>query len=128
MEFSGPGTLADVEEDLALSDEDVELHLSQNHWPRITTTGSRKLAPVDAVPRPMDHAPISTKRHIEHDLDSSSEPLSPAAKTTRCEAPNYYLPRPAIQSIRSLATPVFPAFAPEKHTGGPVTLVAPNPL
>ncbi|KAK4301569.1 hypothetical protein Pmani_026347 [Petrolisthes manimaculis] len=61
MEFSGPGTLADVEEDLALSDDDLEHHLSLYHWPRITSTGSWKLAPVDAAPRPMDHAPISTK-------------------------------------------------------------------
>lgn len=56
---------------------------------------------------------------MEHDSDSSSEPLSPAAKTSKCdvkstqsEAPNYSFPRPAIQRMNSLPTPVSPDFAP----------------
>ncbi|KAK3880184.1 hypothetical protein Pcinc_015315 [Petrolisthes cinctipes] len=107
MEYSGPGSLTDIEADLALSDED---DVSHQHWPELVPHNHRKGPPVpDAAPRAMDHAPINTKRRMEPDSDTNSDPVSPAAKrppvsdaakTSRCteaatvhEAPDPSLPR-----------------------------------
>ncbi|KAK3888058.1 hypothetical protein Pcinc_007848 [Petrolisthes cinctipes] len=78
MEYSGPGSLTDIEADLALSDED---DVSHQHWPELVPHNHRKGPPVpDAAPRDMDHAPIITKRRMEPDSDTNSDPVSPAAK------------------------------------------------
>ncbi|KAK3879599.1 hypothetical protein Pcinc_015842 [Petrolisthes cinctipes] len=80
MEYSGPEPLINIEADLALSEDD---DLSQEHWPKLNPPGHRKLAPTAAVPQPMDHATISTKRRMEPDSDSSSESPSPVAKSSK---------------------------------------------
>ncbi|KAK3881789.1 hypothetical protein Pcinc_013785 [Petrolisthes cinctipes] len=80
MEYSGPEPLINIEADLALSEDD---DLSQEHWPKLNPPRHRKLAPTAAVPQPMDHATISTKRRMEPDSDSSSESPSPVAKSSK---------------------------------------------
>ncbi|XP_050689903.1 uncharacterized protein LOC126982121 [Eriocheir sinensis] len=65
MEPSGPVSLADLEADLALSDEDAMDH---DDWP---------------PPRLASQVPLSGKRPISHDTDSNSEPSSPAAKASK---------------------------------------------
>ena len=116
MEYSGPGSLADIEADLALSDEDT---LSQEHWPRLDSHGHRKLAPVVATRQPMDPAPASIKRRMEHDSDMTCEPSSRTAKTTKYDqgsslhvAPAYSLPRLVNPSTPPQPAPVSLAFAP----------------
>ncbi|KAK3888576.1 hypothetical protein Pcinc_007302 [Petrolisthes cinctipes] len=126
MEYSGPRSLTDIEADLALSDED---DVSHQHWPELVPHNHRKRPPVpDAAPRAMDHAPIITKRRMEPDSDTNSDPVSPAAKrppvsdaakTSRCneaatvhEAPDPSLPRLINLTEPSVAVPLIPAFAP----------------
>ncbi|XP_050709611.1 uncharacterized protein LOC126994325 [Eriocheir sinensis] len=65
MEPSGPVSLADLEADLALSDEDA---MDRDDWP---------------PPRLASQVPLSGKRPISHDTDSNSEPSSPAAKASK---------------------------------------------
>ncbi|KAK4312045.1 hypothetical protein Pmani_016474 [Petrolisthes manimaculis] len=63
----------------ALSDED---DVSHQHWPELVPHNHRKSPPVpDAAPHAMDHAPIITKRRMEPDSDTNSEPVSPTAKS-----------------------------------------------
>ena len=114
MDYSGPGTLADVEQDLVLSDDDVENNLIEDHWPRLASSKFQTLLPVGTTPSLMEHTPISNKRCMEHDTDSSNDPSSPAAKTTKCdEYVNRSQPQPAIKKLPTLATKLaLPAFAP----------------
>ncbi|KAK3874742.1 hypothetical protein Pcinc_020339 [Petrolisthes cinctipes] len=116
MEYSGPEPLVNIEADLALSEDD---DLSQEHWPKLNPPRHRKLAPTAAVPQPMDHATISTKRRMEPDSDSSSESPSPVAKSSKSNktpleinTPVHHLPRPANQRISTMPAPATPAFAP----------------
>ncbi|KAK3890303.1 hypothetical protein Pcinc_005686 [Petrolisthes cinctipes] len=76
MEYSGPEPLVNIEADLALSEDD---DLSQEHWPKLNPPGHRKLAPTAAVPQPMDHATISTKRRMEPDSAVNHHLLWPKA-------------------------------------------------
>lgn len=107
MEYSGPAFIAEIEADLALSDDD---DLSIDHWPLLDPTGHRELT---------TRALVSTKRPIEHDSDASSAPSSPAAKTSkRGETPTQHggsqhpLPGPFPPAVPLRSPFAAPAFAP----------------
>lgn len=107
MEYSGPASIAEIEADLALSDDD---DLSIDHWPLLDPTGHRELT---------TRALVSTKRPIEHDSDASSAPSSPAAKTSkRGETPTQHggsqhpLPGPFPPAVPLRSPFAAPAFAP----------------
>ncbi|KAK3882512.1 hypothetical protein Pcinc_013111 [Petrolisthes cinctipes] len=103
MEYSGPEPLINIEADLALSEDD---DLSQEHWPKLNPPGHRKLAPTAAVPQPMDHATISTKRRMEPDSDSSSESPSPVAKSSKSNKTPLEINTPALSSPRPVCSRV----------------------
>ncbi|KAK7069865.1 hypothetical protein SK128_006084, partial [Halocaridina rubra] len=73
--------LADLEVDLAMSDDDV---MSQEHWPHLHCHTNQKLASEAAVSHLSNQASTFIKHFIEHGSDTSSESLSPVAKASKC--------------------------------------------
>ncbi|KAK7023558.1 hypothetical protein SK128_014080, partial [Halocaridina rubra] len=61
--FSGPASLADLEADLALSNDD---DMTREHYPLLHCHTSQELASEVAVSHPMVQASTSTKRPMEH--------------------------------------------------------------
>ncbi|KAK4313382.1 hypothetical protein Pmani_015277 [Petrolisthes manimaculis] len=55
----------------------------------------------------MDHAPVITKRRMEHDSNTNSDPVSSAAKTSRCNeaATVHEAPDPSLPPLINLAEP-----------------------
>ncbi|KAG0713603.1 hypothetical protein GWK47_015850 [Chionoecetes opilio] len=126
MAYFGPGTLADVEADLALTDDDA---MSEETWPPLavhTRQGSTSAAaaatpglPHGIVPSPITQASTSTKRPIDHASDTSGEPSFPAAKPSRRNetsfqhtVPDYSRPCLDPQRAPFQSAYVPPAFAP----------------
>ena len=118
MEYTGPGSLANIEADLALSDDDA---LVQEHWPRLVSYGHRQMAPVSPPSQPMDFTNASAKRRIENDSDSNSDLPSPATKATKSDtalplhAPTDRIPSRSAMQNASPPPPPSPAslaFAP----------------
>ncbi|XP_068246569.1 uncharacterized protein [Palaemon carinicauda] len=103
MDYSGPASVSEVENDLHLTDaEDVDMI----HWPPLTHS--------------LPHKPSSTvantpmKRPVDYGSDISSAPQSPAAKTSKCQESftrqksDVTLPHPPTRHASSAT----PAFAP----------------
>ena len=97
MEYSGPASVAEVEADLAMSDDDD----ASVHWPSLETHRH-------------PHYSASAKRTMDRESDTGSEPASPAAKTfKRDDAPaqqpatDISLPRPHHRTPPLSATPAF---------------------
>lgn len=118
MEYSESVTLADLVADLALSNDDA---LSREAWPQLIfktpgliycRRGCSQAAPTWS-PHHVTQASTSTKRPMEHALDATSEPSSPAAETSkgnetsRCEAPDHFLFRFTPQKTPAAAPPAF---------------------
>ena len=81
MEYLGPASNADVEDDLALSEGDDP---SMKHCPPLLAPhNNRELATDTVGPHPRPLALVSNKSPIEHSSDTSSAPLSPVAKTSK---------------------------------------------
>ena len=82
MDYSGPVALRDLEDDLALSDEDdVVPEGDYPPLPQASTISAGLPSPV--APHLVTHPKISNKRVIHHSSDSGSEPTSPAAKASK---------------------------------------------
>lgn len=87
MDYSGPATLAEVEADLALSDDE---DIADKHWPPLNLhkqlPGPTPWQPQANTLHPASHATASTstssKRPVSHDSDDG-EPSTPASKTTK---------------------------------------------
>ncbi|KAG0730016.1 hypothetical protein GWK47_029162 [Chionoecetes opilio] len=118
MAYSGPGALADVEVDLALTDDDA---MSEDNWPppALHTHQGSTSAAAATTPYPVTQASTSTKRPIDHVSDTYGEPSSPAAKTSRHNATSFHptvpdYSRPRLHPPRTHSQPahVPPAFAP----------------
>jgi len=110
MDYTGPASLADMDADPALSEED---DMRQEDWPSLPP----QVGETDTITAPRPHA--SSKRPMDTTSDTDSEPLSPAAKTSRrrgspppCDthdvAPD---PRPLPRHNISHRPTAFPAFA-----------------
>ena len=104
MEFSGPATLAMVEEDLSMSDDDVV-------GPQIPP-GTAERPPLSDVPGSATPAPTLAKR-ILGDLSLSEESLAPASKTVR------------VGAHRGATCDPFPPL-PVHHVTPPTTVSAPR--
>jgi len=124
MEYSGPVAIADIEADLALSDDDDN---SQGHWPPLELKASTSSTAAATPWQPQAQAPQPTtqqgshsaKRPMVHDSDTNSEPSSPATKTSKLSkttsqamVPELSLPRLNPQRTPSQPAPVTSAFAP----------------
>lgn len=117
MEHSGPTSIADLEADLALSDDE---DITDKHWPPIALHTQRDgptpwHPQVDVSPHATRPSP-STKRPVDRSSETN-EPSSPAAKTSKLtETPHPTAPAsspPSHDPHRSLpAALVPPAFAP----------------
>ena len=115
MDYSGPTTLAMVEEDLRLSDDELV-------GPRVLPQGANRL-PLPNVPGSSQTTATSTKRILE-DLNTSEESLAPASKTVRVGVQgsatgDHFPPLPArhVTPHRSVPAPhrlALPAFAPRE--------------
>ncbi len=119
MDYSGPASLANVEADLALSDDGDQ---QMKHWPPLEPHSHHELAADAVSPHPPPLGSTSAKRRMEHGSDTSSASPSPAAKTSkRDEAPTqhrtsgYTLPRSLPQTAPSLPPSAAPAFAPRNE-------------
>ncbi|KAG0721807.1 hypothetical protein GWK47_045695 [Chionoecetes opilio] len=94
MTYSGPGALADVEADLALTDDDA---MSEENWTPPAfhthqgfTSAAAAATPGLPHPYPVTQASTCTKRPIAHASDTYSEPSSPASKTSRHNATSFH--------------------------------------
>lgn len=115
MEYSGPVSLADLEADLALSDDDT----TDQHWPPMELhtqcSGSTPWQPqVDVPPSANQPSSTSTKRSL-NETSNTSAPSSPAPKSLKSNEPSPTTPpssaNPAPDnSPRDGFSP--PAFAP----------------
>jgi len=75
MDYTGPVSLVDLDADPALSEEEMR----EEDWPLLPPqAGETDTRPI-AAPRPH----TSSKRPMDSTSDADSEPLSPAAKSTR---------------------------------------------
>ncbi|KAG0713523.1 hypothetical protein GWK47_016051 [Chionoecetes opilio] len=118
MAYSGPGALADVEAALALTAVDA---MSEENWPppalhthQESTSATAAATPGLPHPYPVTPASTSTKRPIDHASDTSGEPSSPAAKTSRHNATSFHPTVPAYSRPRlhPPRTPSQPAHVP----------------
>ena len=116
MEFSGPGSIADVEADLAMSDED---DVPQEHWPSLPSPGRHDTQVTEArMSPPTTRTSSAGKRPINHASDSSAESSSPVAKSIKrkeSSGPEQRVtahPTDALREASSLNAPPPPAFAP----------------
>jgi len=67
MDYSGPGSLADIEAAHAMSDEEDRCN---DHWPPLESRSCHELAPDVAGPDHRPRTPAATKRTMEHDSDT----------------------------------------------------------
>ena len=82
MDYSGPVTLRDLEDDLALTDEDDVIPEGDYiPLPQASIISPGLRSPV--APHLVTHPKVSNKRVINYSLDSGSEPTSPAAKASK---------------------------------------------
>ena len=82
MDYSGPDTLRDLEDDLALSDEDDVI--PEGDYPPLPQTSIISAGlPSPVAPHLVTHPKVPNKRVINHSSDSGSEPTSPAAKASK---------------------------------------------
>lgn len=117
MEYSGPASIADVEADLALSDDE---DITDQHWPPMELhTQCSGTTPwksqVDVLP-PATQPSTSTKRPMDQ-ASNTSEPSSPAPKSSRRIEPLHPTAPTSSASNHdphdsSCAGFVLPAFAP----------------
>ncbi|MPC54288.1 hypothetical protein E2C01_048198 [Portunus trituberculatus] len=115
MEPSGPVSLADLEADLAMSDEDEVPH---EHWPSLPSLGRHDTLVAEVgMSLPTTQASSAIKCRINYASDSSTEPSSPAAKSTRRKESSGPEQRVPVQPTAPLAeasplsAPSSPAFA-----------------
>lgn len=124
MEYSGPATRSQLEEDLALSDDE--------EWPPVTNTvhqdPSVAVAVGAATPPDVDasntvNTTSSVKRILNSSSDSNDASSSPVAKTAKHEEASVlhseasaFLPAASPSSVPSTSQPVpaLPAFAPRE--------------
>ncbi|MPC28750.1 hypothetical protein E2C01_021961 [Portunus trituberculatus] len=113
MEYSGPATRSQVEEDLALSDDEWPLPSHADH--RAAVPGNEALSP--------EHMTSSVKRVLNTSSDSNDASTLPATKTAKQEeAPGVHgasdsLPAastsvPRTPPLNSVPAQASPAFAP----------------
>lgn len=115
MEYSGPGTIADVEADLALTDDE---DIADEPWPPMALhPQSHGSTPWQShVPLPAALPPTATKRSMDQTSDTSDS-TSPVPKTSRrFETPHLAAPASSPPNrephTSSHAAFVPPAFAP----------------
>lgn len=102
--------------------------MSHQHRPQLVPHNYHKRPPVpDVAPRAMDHTLIITKRRMEPDSDTNSDPVSPATKTSKYneaapirEAPERFLPRHITRTEASVAVAFTLAFAHREEYVKPV--------
>ncbi|XP_076036885.1 uncharacterized protein LOC143041696 [Oratosquilla oratoria] len=115
MDYTGPATLADLQMDLALSEEEEDTNIE--HWPPLMPS-SNQCSPVSIVPSTPDGsrqayvAATSGKRHMDDNSDNGSELHAPAAKTPK-PAPIPNSPRTDKKPSPSLTLPS------RQHTAAP---------
>lgn len=112
MDYTGPASLADLQMDLALSEEEDEAEV---HWPPLPSSPATEAASTSVGSRPAPPAASSTKRSMDETSESGSEARAPAAKTlkhTQALSSSGNLAAVPVRGPAAAPSSAFPAFAP----------------